>query len=498
MTDLSNMTALFDNLKKTAASNSTTGKSTGGNNYVDGGDGDDSIFVNGNQNVVRGGNDNDTIFSTGDENTILGDAGNDNIVSNGNKNTVSGGDGDDNLAIVGNENNVYGRAGKDNIAVVGDSNKVDGGDDDDQIAVIGNSNLVNGGNGNDKILAQGDKNEVHGDAGDDEIYFKGSYNKIFGDAGNDTIKDLDAPAQTNSTSSTTQTNTATQTNNATQTNTTNQTDNQSKFPPSVALSKVPANELAAVKNVDLTAVDKKGKPLYVVAKGADKNYHIYKQCDSANYKAVCQVAQGSNYLYQVSYSKQYCSTTDGREYWEGCGSYYTGSPLTLDTDKDGKVEATAGKGVDINNDGIADGAATGGDKMLAMSDLNNNGKIDGEEVFGNETRSPFTGKKLNAANGFEALKMIAKEAEEYTGIKCINNNQVDMQKLQMALEDAKKVKLGLISDDNVTNLESLNDVSKISLDYQENEDDSSVAHRQLGNFFDAAGNSLKVDDVWFN
>ena len=92
--------------------------------------------------------------------------------------------------------------------------------------------------------------------------------------------------------------------------------------------------------------------------------------------------------------------------------------------------------------------------MLAMSDLNNNGKIDGEEVFGNETRSPFTGKKLNAANGFEALKMIAKEAEEYTGIKCINNNQVDMQKLQMALEDAKKVKLGLISEDNVTNLES--------------------------------------------
>ncbi len=492
MTDLSNMTALFDNLKKTAASNSTTGKSAGGNNYVDGGDGDDSIFVNGNQNVVRGGNDNDTIFSTGDENTILGDAGNDNIVSNGNKNTVSGGDGDDNLAIAGNENNVYGRAGKDNIAVVGNSNKVDGGDDDDQLAVIGNSNLVNGGNGNDKILAQGDQNEVHGDAGDDEIYFKGSYNKIFGDAGNDTIKDLDAPAQTSSTTSTTQTN------NATQTNTTNQTDNKPSFPPSVALSQVPANELAAVKGVDLNAVDKNGKPIYVVAKARDSKYHIYKQYNASTYKSVCSLPQGSNYLYQVSYSKQYCSTSDGRAYWEACGSYYTNSPLILDADKDGKVEAAAGKGVDINNDGIADGAATGGDKMLAMSDLNGNGKIDGQEVFGNETVSPFTGKKLNAANGFEALKMIAQEAEEFTGIKCIKNNQVDLQKLQMALEDAKKVKLGLISDDNITNLEALGDAAKISLDYTENDDNSEVAHRQLGNFFDTQGNSFKIDDIWFN
>ena len=177
--------------------------------------------------------------------------------------------------------------------------------------------------------------------------------------------------------------------------------------------------------------------------------------------------------------------------------YLQCSPLILDANGDGKVSAKAGMGVDINNDGKADGAATDGDKMLAMTDLNNNGKIDGAEVFGDQTVSPFTGKKLNAANGFEALKQIAIEAKQYTGIDCMNGSKVDVKKLAEALA-SKGIKLGFISDNNTTNVEDLTGVKEIEVEnYKEAAASGDVQHRQLSKFTDENGFEYKVDDVWF-
>ncbi|MDD3237842.1 MAG: hypothetical protein PHV37_07080 [Candidatus Gastranaerophilales bacterium] len=174
------------------------------------------------------------------------------------------------------------------------------------------------------------------------------------------------------------------------------------------------------------------------------------------------------------------------------------SPLIVDFNKDGKVSASAGKGVDVDDNGVADGAATGGDKMLAMSDMNGNNKIDGTEVFGNNTVSPFTGKKLDAANGFEALKLIAQEAEQYTGTKCIDAaGNVDLQALKGALA-TKGVQLGFISDNNTSNLEDLAHVASINVaDYNEVDATGDVQNRQLGSYTDTDGNTQKVDDVWF-
>ena len=174
------------------------------------------------------------------------------------------------------------------------------------------------------------------------------------------------------------------------------------------------------------------------------------------------------------------------------------SPLVLDTNKDGKVTSSNAAGVDVNNDGTADGAATRGDKMLAMSDFNKNGQIDGNEVFGDQTVSPFTGKKLNAANGFEALKMIANEAEQKTGYKIITNGNVDIAKLQEALASVG-INLGLISNNNVTSLESASDIRYINVDnYIQNDKASGeVQHRQLGTYTDASGKIHSVNDVWY-
>ncbi len=111
-----------------------------------------------------------------------------------------------------------------------------------------------------------------------------------------------------------------------------------------------------------------------------------------------------------------------------------------------KVSAEAGKGVDINGDGKADGAATNGDKMLTLGDVNKDGKITGEEVLGDQTVDPFTGQKLNAKNGFDALEKVADSAEKHTGIKCKDDNgNVDLQKLKAALEQSGKGNLGMVS-----------------------------------------------------
>ena len=175
----------------------------------------------------------------------------------------------------------------------------------------------------------------------------------------------------------------------------------------------------------------------------------------------------------------------------------TGSPLIVDFNKDGKVSAQDGKGVDIDNNGTADGAATNGDKMLAMSDMNNNGKIDGSEVFGDQTVDPFTKQKINAANGFEALKKVAESAYKTTGINCMNGGNVDLQALKMALE-LVGVKLGFISDNNVTNLEDLAHVKSINVEnYTQQNQTGNVQHNQLGSYTSADGKTYKTDDVWF-
>jgi hypothetical protein len=175
-----------------------------------------------------------------------------------------------------------------------------------------------------------------------------------------------------------------------------------------------------------------------------------------------------------------------------------GDPLILDTNKDGKVDAKSGIGVDIDNNGVSDGAATGGDKMLAMGDLNGNGIIDGAEVFGDQTISPFTGKALNAANGFDALKMVAEDAQKISALDIYKNGEVNVNLLKTALEKYTGTSLGLISDNNVTSLEKLGDLASINVDdYTQQNVSGDVQGKQSGFYTDTTGNTYKADDIWF-
>jgi len=181
---------------------------------------------------------------------------------------------------------------------------------------------------------------------------------------------------------------------------------------------------------------------------------------------------------------------------------YFSTPLILDINRDGKISAAAGIGVDIDGNGTPDGAAVNGDKMLAMSPMNKDKVITGREVFGDHTIDPFTGFPLKAANGFIALKKVAISAQKNTGIKCLEGTYVDARKLKAALKKAKKGDLGLISDNNITVLEPLGDVAKINTDYKQvvfnKEDTANVKHRQIGNWLDVKNISHIIHDVWFS
>jgi hypothetical protein len=174
------------------------------------------------------------------------------------------------------------------------------------------------------------------------------------------------------------------------------------------------------------------------------------------------------------------------------------SPLIIDYNQDGVVSAEHARGIDLDGNGTVDGCASNGDKMLAMTDINGNGIIDGSEVFGDETVNPFTGEKLNAANGFEALKKVAEAAEANTGIDCIGEDGlVNLKALKSALE-TKGIVLGFVSDDNNSTVEDLAKVAYIDTkNYTEQEDKGDVQHNQLGTSIFEDGSKVKVDDVWF-
>ena len=107
--------------------------------------GNDNITVNTDNVVVDGGDGNDTINVTGDNNSIDGWTGNDSITVTGDNNLVSGYLDDDTIIVTGKDNNIHGNTGDDNITVNGDNNSVYGEQDDDTVILNGKNNIAMGG-----------------------------------------------------------------------------------------------------------------------------------------------------------------------------------------------------------------------------------------------------------------------------------------------------------------------------------------------------------------
>jgi hypothetical protein len=150
-------------------------------------------------------------------------------------------------------------------------------------------------------------------------------------------------------------------------------------------------------------------------------------------------------------------------------------------------------------------AATDGDKMLAMCDLNGNGVIDIQEVFGDETLHPVTKQALNASNGFEALRLVAEEVQALCPNQHITHRNatgsliVYLKELQKGLQELG-CSLGFIHDENIRTLEPLDGAVAVDVSgYRETPDDvrDGIMYKEKSSFVDERNNTWEVDDVWF-
>lgn len=123
----------------------------GGNDIVDAGLGDDTVY---------GGAGNDMIDGDVGDDTMYGEAGNDKIEGSGGNDELYGGAGDDDLWGGANDDIVDGGTGDDTIGGGGGNDIIDGGDGDD---------LIDGGNNDDTINAGAGNDSVDGGTGNDVI-----------------------------------------------------------------------------------------------------------------------------------------------------------------------------------------------------------------------------------------------------------------------------------------------------------------------------------------
>jgi len=134
---------------------------------LDGGAGDDSISANGtptHSDTAVGGDGNDTLV--GQYASFSGGEGNDFMAAWGHS-TVDGGNGEDLIFVSEDANSISGGDGNDAITARGTNDTIDGGAGDDVIQghgllsgsdgndTISGQGTLNGGNGNDLILAEG-------------------------------------------------------------------------------------------------------------------------------------------------------------------------------------------------------------------------------------------------------------------------------------------------------------------------------------------------------
>jgi len=120
--------------------NSMTG--TVGNDILNGGSYNDTIYGNGGSDVIHGNDGDDTINASGGPNTLYGDGGNDTISAASGNDTIYGGDGNDTIYADAGNNTIYGGAGGNILHAAG-----------------GNDTYVYGG-GNDLIVDSGGTDQI--------------------------------------------------------------------------------------------------------------------------------------------------------------------------------------------------------------------------------------------------------------------------------------------------------------------------------------------------
>ena len=145
--------------------------------------------------TIEGGSRNDTLVGTLGGDTIRGRGGNDTIYADptvfdfiGGNDTVDGGDGDDLIYAFGGRDNVRGGTGRDRIFTADGDDVIDAGTGDDSDVQSGRGNdLVHGGDGADDLKGGEGADRLYGEAGADRVAGGSDNDLVVGGEGADTL-----------------------------------------------------------------------------------------------------------------------------------------------------------------------------------------------------------------------------------------------------------------------------------------------------------------------
>ncbi len=150
-----------------------------GDDYIEGGDGDDKINDLSGHNIIIAGSGNDIINTGNGDDYIEGNDGNDQINAGSGNNLIYGNSGNDTITTTTGNDTIYGQDGYDFI---------NAGSGDDYISGGANDDLINGEDGNDTIFGDIGVDQINGGNGNDYIYGGLGADTIKGDSGVDQIK----------------------------------------------------------------------------------------------------------------------------------------------------------------------------------------------------------------------------------------------------------------------------------------------------------------------
>lgn len=165
-----------------------------GDDVVIGGTGDDSLDGSAGEDTLYGGDDQDSILGGLGNDVISGDAGDDTARGGRGNDTIDGGLGNDSLYGNEGDDSITGGAGNDSIYGETGDDYVSGGDGDDSLEGNEGDDTLIGGAGNDWIRGSFGNDSIEGNEGDD--YLWGGYGDdtfAFADNfGNDTVEGEEA------------------------------------------------------------------------------------------------------------------------------------------------------------------------------------------------------------------------------------------------------------------------------------------------------------------
>lgn len=171
--------------------NGNTGDDTidgwSGNDLIWGGEGHDSIESSTGDDTVWGGTDDDTIKGWAGDDSLMGEDGNDSILGQFGDDTLSGGNGDDIIWGGSGRDSILGGANDDMLYGEDAPDTINGGDGSDQIRGGDGGDSLSGDDGNDMVSGGYGADLIYGDFGDDTLFGDTGHDLLHGGAGNDSI-----------------------------------------------------------------------------------------------------------------------------------------------------------------------------------------------------------------------------------------------------------------------------------------------------------------------